>query len=87
MAEHVLDQEIGLRQASNVNSDRICSDLCVAVAGSQTPTKVIPAYMRACPNLRIQPPIAPIDLTPWRYAYELCHARWRHPALRYLATG
>jgi len=48
MAERVLDQEIGLRQGSNVNSDRICSDLCVAVAGSQTPAKVIPAYMRAC---------------------------------------
>src|SRR5580704_9905308 len=48
MAEHVLDQEIGLRQGSNANSDRLCSDLCVAVAGSQTPTKVIPTYTCTC---------------------------------------
>jgi hypothetical protein len=61
MAAHLLDQEIGLRQRSNVNSDRICSDLCVAVAASQTP-KVIPAYMRACQNLAFQPPIAPLQM-------------------------
>src|SRR5580704_1359009 len=51
----------------NVNADRISSDLCVAVAGSQNPTKAAPAYMRACLNLPVQPPIAPVDRTPWRY--------------------
>jgi hypothetical protein len=78
MAAHVLDQEIGLRRgivatvdeddrndihAGNVNAERISFRPCVAVAGSQTPTKAIPAYMRACPNFSVQPPIAPIAHT------------------------
>jgi hypothetical protein len=64
------------------------SDLCVAVAGSQTPTKAVPAYMRACPNLSVQPPIAPVERSSRRYAASAllnppATAKPRHFKVRY----